>query len=298
MNRRLMNPFCAGAMAAVLPAMALAANAGENFPALESGKRIEILFTNADLPPTLYSMMNGGGAPPCVTFRLPDHYSATNTYPLVLYVPGNDGNPKGNMDNAEAIAPDGWIAATVPLFKKSVDANEPFGGVIVSFEDYPVLSRAYRVMLGRLFETVPNIDAKRSAMVGFSNGAITTGILVSCHDEFILSHFRNFCLVDQGMFHLSDLHKSGARESKFLFLVGDQPEMGRDVKLRQAQLQQDAWKLLGVDVTYRVMTNTGHEFFEPQMAIVRNWLTNDVSPVVPVPVGSDDNNKTNRKNDL
>ena len=258
-------------------------------PVPEPGKRIEITCTNADMPPTLYSLMNGGGVPPCITFRLPDNYSPTNTYPLVLYVPGNDGNPKGNMDNAEAIAPDGWIAATVPLFKKSVDANEPFGGVIASFEDYPVLSRAYRVLLGRLFETVPNIDAKRSAMVGFSNGSITTGILVSCHDEFILAHFRNFCLVDQGMFHLSDLHKSGARESKFLLLVGDQPELGRDVKLRQAQLQQDAWKLLGVNLKYRIMTNTGHEFFEPQMAVVRNWLTSEVMPVVRLPGG--ENNK-------
>ena len=277
-----MNSFCTGALAAMFSAMAFAADAGDNLSALESGKRIEILFTNADLPPTLYSMMHGGGVPPCVTFRLPDHYSPTNTYPLVLYVPGNDGNPKGNMDNAETIAPDGWISATVPLFKKSVDANEPLGGVIVSFEDYPVLSRAYRVLLGRLFETVPNIDAKRSAMVGFSNGSITTGILVSCHDDFILAHFRNFCLVDQGMFHLSDLHKSGARESKFLLLVGDRPELGRDVKLRQAQLQQDAWKLLGVDVECRVMTNTGHEFFEPQMEIVRNWLTDEVAPAVQV----------------
>jgi hypothetical protein len=52
--------------------------------------------------------------------------------------------------------------------------------------------------------------------------------------------------------------------------------MGREVKNRQAQLQQDAWSLLKVDVTCRILKNTGHEFNEPQMAVVRDWLQTDV----------------------
>ena len=209
--------------------------------------------------------------------RLPDDYSRTNTYPLLVYVPGNDGGPKGNIRNAETIAgPRGWIAATLPLFKKSIDLGEPAGGVLVSFEDYPVLSNAYRVMLGRLFERIPNINSEKSAMAGFSNGAITIGVLVSSHDEFILTHFRNFCLVDQGMFHLTDLHKSRACDSRFLILVGDREDMGRDVKIRQSQLQQDAWSLLHVNLSCRILKDTGHEFNEPQMAVVRDWLQNEV----------------------
>jgi hypothetical protein len=51
--------------------------------------------------------------------------------------------------------------------------------------------------------------------------------------------------------------------------------MGRDVKVRQAQLQQDAWKLLGVNVTCQIMKDTGHEFNEPQMEIVGKWLRNE-----------------------
>ena len=244
---------------------------------LKPGQEIEIPFPDAGLPPTLYSMMNATAVTPCVTVRLPDDYTPTNTYPLLVYVPGNDGGTKGNVYNAETIAgPRGWIVATLPLFKKSIDRNEPASGVLVGFEDYPVLSRAYRAMLGRLFETIPNIDSEKSAMVGFSNGSLTIAVLVSNHDEFILSHFRNFCLVDHGMFHLADLHKSRARDSRFLLLVGDQEGLGRDVKIRQAQLQQDAWKLLGVNVTCRIMKDTGHEFNEPQMEIVGEWLRNEV----------------------
>ena len=59
--------------------------------ALQPGQEIEIPFADAGLPPTLYSMMNGTAATPCVTVRLPDDYNPTNTYPLLIYVPGNDG---------------------------------------------------------------------------------------------------------------------------------------------------------------------------------------------------------------
>jgi hypothetical protein len=265
-------------LCATVGAIAAGSVEGQNLQ-LQPGKQIEISFADSGLPPTLYSMMNGTPVAPCLTLRLPDDYNPTNKFPLLLYVPGNDGGEKGNIYNAETIAGrKGWVAATVPLFKKTVDRNEVAGGVIVSFEDYPALSRAYRKMLGRLFELIPNIDSRKSAMVGFSNGSITIAVLVSNHDEFILDHFRNFCLVDHGMSHLVDLHKSRTRESKFLILVGDQEDFGRDVKIRQGQLQQDAWKLLGVDVSCRIMKGVGHEFNEPQMEIVRDWLRNEVAP--------------------
>jgi predicted esterase len=259
---------------------------GAQAPAAESkipeastpGAVIEISFPEAGLPPTLYSMMHGTTAPAGLSVHLPDDYSRTNTFPLLVYVPGNDGGTKGNLDNARTIVgPRGWIAASLPLFKKAIDRSEPGGGVIVSFEDYGVLSQAYHAMLSRLFEQVPNIDPEKSAMVGFSNGAITIGVLVSNHDEFILTHFRNFCLVDHGMFHLADLHKSRARDARFLILVGDREDMGRDLKIRQSRLQQDAWRLLGADLTSQIMKDTGHEFNAPQMELVGEWLQDHVA---------------------
>jgi predicted esterase len=264
----------------ILALAALPVATADEVRALQPGALIEIPFLATELPPTLFSMMQGVAYTPVLTFRLPDDYTAEGSFPLVVYVPGNDGNAHGNMHNATTIAgPDGWIAATVPLFKHSIDRSEPAGGVIVSLEDYPVLAKAYATMLGRLFERVPNIDREKSAMVGFSNGAITIGVLVSHHDEFILTRFRNFCLVDQGMFHLADLHKSRARDSRFLLLVGDQEDFGRELRLRQAQLQQDAWRLLDVNINFRILENTGHEFLEPQMAVVTDWLRTEVAPV-------------------
>ena len=245
---------------------------------LTPGKVTDLVFSDASLPPTLHAMMTHQAVTPTMTVRLPDDYDSSKTYPLLVYVPGFDGGVKGNIGNAQTIAGNrGWIVASVPLCKKTVDTSEPAGGMLVSFEDEPIIARSYELMLGRLFALVPHIDRERSAMVGFSNGALTIAVLVSCHDEFILDHFRNFCLVDHGMFHLTDLHKQGVRDCMFLVLVGDKQDMGRELKIRQSKLLQDEWKLLGVHLSYQIMKDTGHEFGDRQMAMVGEWLRNPAS---------------------
>jgi hypothetical protein len=245
---------------------------------LTPGKVIDLVFSDASLPPTLHAMMTHQALTPTMTVRLPDNYDSSKTYPLLVYVPGFDGGLKGNIGNAQTIAGNrGWIVASVPLFKKTVDTSEPAGGILVSFEDEPIIARSYELMLGRLFALVPHIDRGRSAMVGFSNGALTIAVLVSCHDEFILNHFRNFCLVDHGMFHLTDLHKQGARDCRFLVLVGDKQDMGRELKIRQSKLLQDEWQLLGVHLSYQIMKDTAHEFGDRQMAMAGEWLRNPAS---------------------
>lgn len=207
---------------------------------------------------------------------LPDDYDRSKTYPLLLYVPGFDGGLKGNIYNAQPIAGSkGWIAATLPLFKKAIDNSEPADGIIIGFEDYPIISKSYEIMLSRLYKMVPNIDFSKSTIAGFSNGAITIAVLVSLHNEFIVEHFKNFCLVDNGMFHLMDLHKKGTRDCRFLILVGDKQDLGRELKIRQSQLLQDEMKLLNINLKYRVMENTGHEFYEKQMNIVNKWIRNE-----------------------
>ena len=245
---------------------------------LTPGKVTDLVFSDASLPPTLHAMMTHQAVTPTMTVRLPDDYDSSKTYPLLVYVPGFDGGVKGNIGNAQTIAGNrGWIVASVPLCKKTVDTSEPAGGMLVSFEDEPIIARSYELMLGRLFALVPHIDRERSAMVGFSNGALTIAVLVSCHDEFILDHFRNFCLVDHGMFHLTDLHKQGVRDCRFLVLVGDKQDMGRELKIRQSKLLQDEWQLLGVHLSYQIMKDTGHEFGDRQMAMVGEWLRNPAS---------------------
>ena len=240
---------------------------------LTPGVSVEIPFPDPNLPPTLYSLFTGADRTPVLALRLPDDYDRTRTYPLLVYVPGLHGNRSGNLDNALAIAgPRGWVVASLPLFKAAVDRGDAGGGLLVGFRDEPVIAPAYRAMLGRIFALVPNIDTSRSAMVGFSNGALTLAVLLSAHDEFILSRFRSFVLIDQGMFHLTDLHEAGARDARYLILVGDQPDMGRDLKLRGCALLQDSWRLLNVDLTCEIMKGTGHAFPPEVMTRVGQWV--------------------------
>ncbi len=234
---------------------------------------IEITFPDKDFPPILHTLMTGEEATPILTYRLPNNYESTKKYPLVVYIPGWDGGLKGNIKNAQTIADsNSWIVATVPLFKKTIDRSEPGGGIIVSMEDFPVISKCYRIMFEKLFDDVPNIDFNNSTIVGYSNGAITLAVLISMHDEFIISHFNNFCLVDHGMFHLTDLHKHGSRDRQYLILVGDQQDLGRDLKIQRSKLLQDEMKLVGVNLTSEIMKDTGHEFKEEQMVLVRKWI--------------------------
>lgn len=242
-------------------------------PQIKPGKRIEITFTDATFPPILHTLITGEKAIPTLTFRLPDDYESTKKYPLLVYVPGGDGGPKGNIHNAQTIVgTSGWIVATLPLFKKAIDKTEPSGGMIVSMEDFPVVSRCYKVMLGKLFNLIPNIAFDKSAMVGFSNGAITLAVLLSSHDEFIVSHFRKFCMVDHGMFHLTDLHKRGSRDCQYLILTGDKQDLGRELKIQRSKLLQAEMKMIGVSLSFEIMENSGHEFHKTQMEYVRRWL--------------------------
>lgn len=240
----------------------------------EVGGVMTIEPADDDLPPSLFEMITGADAPPTLSYRLPDNYDPEKRYPLLVYVPGYHGGPTGNIGNACKIAgPTDWVVASLPLFKRSVDRDEIGGGMMVGLSDYSTISRSYQSLLAPLFEAVPNIDPERSAMVGFSNGALTIAVLVSNHDEFVLTRFRNFCLVDFGMFHLTDLHKRYSRDARYLVLSGDDPrDPGRDLKIRGGQLLQDAWRFVGVDLTFRVMTDTGHEFGEQQMALVGRLL--------------------------
>ncbi len=91
------------------------------------------------------------------------------------------------------------------FFMEDVPAGEVFTPEDFS-EEHLMLIKTIESFIEN--EVVPNIDPERSAVVGFSNGALTIAVLVSNHDEFVLSHFKAFCLVDHGMFHLTDLHRT------------------------------------------------------------------------------------------
>ena len=246
------------------------------------GEIATVEFPVMSVPPTLYSMVHEETVSPTLTYRLPDGFDPERRYPLLVYVPGFHGGRSGNIGNALTIAGrEDWVIASLPLFKTTLDRDESQRRDPHRVSGYGTLSRAYATMLGRLFELVPNIDTEESAMVGFSNGAMAIAVLVSNNDEFVLSHFHHFCLVDQGMFHLTDLYTRRARSGRYLLLSGDdRTDIGRDLMIRGGKLIEDVWSLFGVDLAFHVMADTGHEFGDRQMALVGRWLRDE--PIVEV----------------
>jgi len=243
-----------------------------NFP--NDVQRIE--FRSGELPATLYRAFTGNKTDAFLEYCLPADYSKKKNYPLLLYIPGFHGHPGGNIRNALDIADNReCIVASLPLFKANIDRSEPGKGLIIGFSDYSVLAGAYKVMLEKFFQAVPNIDSQKSAMVGFSNGAIAIAVLVSSHDEYILNKFHSYCLVDQGMFHLTDLHKTPTKNHRFLILVGDKIDYGRNLKIRGAKLVQDAYQLIGCRIESRILQNTGHELTQNCMKDIGTWVFED-----------------------
>lgn len=237
-------------------------------------QRIE--FSNDELPSNLYSDFTGNKKTSYLQYCLPASYSKKKNYPLLVYVPGFHGHPGGNIKNAIDIANNHeCIVASLPLFKANIDRTEPGRGIIIGFSDYPVLAGAYKVMLQRFFQTIPNIDSRKSAMVGFSNGAIAIAVLVSSHDDYILDKFHSYCLVDHGMFHLTDLHKTPTKDRRFLILVGDKYDFGRDLKIRGAKLVQDAYQVVGCSIESRILQNTGHELTQSCKKDIGTWIFED-----------------------
>jgi hypothetical protein len=234
-------------------------------------QRIE--FSNDELPSNLYSEFTGKKQNSFLQYCLPANYSKKKNYPLIVYVTGFHGYEGGNIQNAIDIANNrDCIVASLPLFKANIDHTEYLGGMLIGFADYPVLARAYKAMLEKFFLAVPNIDRQKSAMVGMSNGALAIAVLVSSNDKYILEKFQSFCLVEQGMFHLTDLHKTPTRDRRFLILVGDKEAYGRDLMIRGAKLLQDYNQLYGRSVESRILKNTGHELTPSCKKDIGIWI--------------------------
>ena len=246
--------------------------AGRN---LQPGKVLMLRFPSLPAPlPALYGVKE---TTPIMEIRLPDNYCRSRKFPLFIFLCGGRGG--GGLSIAMKImGPRDWILGGLPLFKKQVDKKESYDGLLVCFEDFPVISRSYGTMLNRLFRTVPNIDSKRSVIGGGSNGAHTLAVLISGQDGTILSSFRDYFFGEGGMLQLADLHKRSLRGHRFLMLAGAKgrraarPRKFEDFYLIQSRTVRSLAKLNGLDFTLIVRSDMGHAFDSRCMTAVRHWV--------------------------
>lgn len=243
---------------------------------LQPGQNITIPFPS--LPRPFSALAGGKPAIPCLDIRLPDNYKPGRKFPLFVHIPGGSGSYKGNLAAArEIIGTRNWILASLPLFKKSFDKKEIYGGILICHEDRPMIAASYAVMLKRLFRLIPNIDFKRSVIGGSSNGAHTVALLITAQDPVILKYFRGYYFGDGGILQLSDLHKLSLRGHRFLMIVGAKdrrkvtPRNLLDLYLIQSRLHEAWAKINGLDFRRIERPDMGHAFDARCMAAVRRW---------------------------
>jgi hypothetical protein len=240
-------------------------------------------FDFPELPDTLMSVFSGQKQPASLTARLPENYSRQGAFGLVVLLGGGDGGRGTDPAEARAIAgPRDFVAVSMPLFKRSLDRKEPYGGLMVSMDDFETISLAYRAMLNRLFQAVPNIKPERSAMGGFSNGGHTTAVLLAGQDEFVLSHFRAFFFVDGGMGPLAAnvFQKTPMKRCRFLMLCGEKPAGDPDREFCIATTRGLGWAAQDchLDLTTVMMRGHGHEFPDSYRKLVGQWVRGEKLP--------------------
>jgi hypothetical protein len=259
---------------AIVPAIACLAAGNVK---LEAGARLVLEFPN--LPDTLATMETGQRQPARLTAQLPANYSRDGKFPLFVFLNGGDGGRGNGLPiGRETVGSNDFICVNLTLFKRApLDTND----IVISMRDFETVSRAYRVMLGKLLKTVPNISPERSALGGFSNGAHTTGVLLAGRDKFILQHFRSFYLLEGGFGPLATniLRLPTMKPYRFLIMRGDQPDddqpkskAEREHNLLLARAVELEGQAQSLDFTSLVMKGFGHELPLKYRAVLGCWV--------------------------
>jgi dienelactone hydrolase len=171
-----------------------------------------------------------------------------------------------------------FICVNLPLFKRAFTKD---GGVLVSSDDFETVSRAYRIMLQKLLDTIPNITPERSTLGGFSNGAHTAALLLGGGDDFIVRHFRAFYFVEGGnSLATNALTRAALKRCRFLLMHGDQsetePEGASNAYLtRTLQDQAGEHKL---DFTFITMRDTRHALPPKYQLLLGGWVRGESVP--------------------
>lgn len=239
---------------------------------LKAGDVVDLVFN--DLPNTFYGMLKKKDTKPRLLASLPSNYTADGKYPVVIHLGGGHGGPvdQSQLDYVKTITADkDFIAVAMPLFKKEINPEGVLKGQLIgAYDDYPLISQCYKVMLNALSKAVPNIAEEGNVIGGFSNGGHTVGLLVSAVDPFFMKHFDSFYLLEGGG-NIASFGKAAVMKKRFIYFVGD----NRDGDLRPHLLDRLyatvalAWTK---DITVVKMPGVAHAFPHTYVPQLGEWI--------------------------
>ncbi len=259
---------------------------GSGPSSLVPGQVLEFQFPH--LPPSLDAASKGVARFPQMTARLPDNYTPDRAFPVFVYLiggAGTNGNDRALGDYV--IGRNDFVCVSLPLFKRALDTSEPSRGLMVSMDDYAVISASYRTMLETLFRAVPNLTSRGSVFGGHSNGAHTTGVLLAGQDDFLLRHFEGFYLHEGGIGPLfaNVLHKAPMKQARFLVMMGGGPAGGDPARLpafqRLPDLLREMTERMRLNFTFVTMEGYGHEQPPEYLSVIGQWARGE--PLADIP---------------
>lgn len=231
-----------------------------------------LTFEFPQLPKTL------AGETPRMTLRLPDNYSSSQAYPLLIFLSGGEGGNGNNIDKPkDIIGANDYIIGNFPLFGQT-NAAEPFDGTLVGFDNYPAITKAFTTFMTQINQTIPNINTDKNVIGGFSNGAHTLAVMLSALDANFLENFKYVFFIEGG----EDLSWAGlARTSKlknhhFLLIYGGgkrfRTEWWRKHTLNRAKSYREFAVKWNVDLQVEVIKGFNHDFPKEYYPIICRWL--------------------------
>ena len=241
--------------------------------ALSPGQVFSFEFTQ--LPKTL------AGKVPRITLRLPDNYSPSKTYPLLIFLEGGQGGKGDDIGiPKKLIGTDNYIVGNFPLFGQS-NAAEPFNGELVGFDNYPTMATAFKAFMAQINQTIPNINEEQSVIGGFSNGASTLAIMLSALDPELLANFKYIFFIDGGEdWSWNSLSRtSKLKDHHFLLIYGGgkpgKAEWWRKHTLNRAASFREYADKWNIDLKVQIVKGFNHSFPKEYYPIIRRWLGRD-----------------------
>jgi polyhydroxybutyrate depolymerase len=221
------------------------------------GKLVRVTFPG--MPTAWADAQAKRDVPPMMSIYLPTNYDAARKHPLLIFLNGGYGGVTTNPAVARALSEEkDFVCVSLPLYKA-----EGTGGLIVQGADGKLAWSAYKVMLAKLEELVPNIDMAHCMIGGFSNGAHMTAALIDQSDGEIARRFSAFFFIEGGG---KLVHYDLLKDKSFLMVYGSEQSHPRAKEIHEAALAA------GAKATLYGMNNVGHAFPEPEYPAVRKWL--------------------------
>ncbi len=227
-------------------------------------------FECPELPPTLMSLHTKTEEVPRVTVRLPLNYSAEKNYPLFIWIDGgNGGDARGAGSGRQIMQDRDFLFVKLPIFKRELNSTA-FSVLYVSTrDDGEILSHAYRTLLERVYENIPNIDTANNVIGGFSNGGNAIAAVVNTGDPWLMQRLYNILFVEGGQQLVGRENKSIAGRN-VIILFGDGE--GRESQRAGYTWMHERAIEGGANSTLFGMPDTAHTFPTNFHPVVRNWV--------------------------